>query len=103
MDPITNTPNILSAPGFNVYRKKSAALECLLTETSELQQTVAFSATTTNETSKRSNDEIVSDFMNEINNKTLNLQEDYNTSALTDKGELLRWHYRLGHLSFMKM
>ena len=103
MDPITNTPNILSAPGFNAYRKKAAALDCLLTETSALQQTVAFSATTDHETSKSSNDENVSDFMKEINEKTINLQEDFNTSALTDKGELLRWHYRLGHLSFLKM
>ena len=99
---ITNTPNILSAPGFNTYRKTTAALECL-TETKELQQTVVFSVTITDEPSKTSNDENIVDFMDEVNDKTLKLQEDFNTSALADKGELLRWHYRLGHLSFVKM
>ena len=102
MDPITNTPKNLSASGFNLYRKKAAALECL-TETVNLQQTVAFSVTITTEPSKRANDEKISDFMEEINDKTLKLTGDYNTSALTDKGELLRWNYKLDHLSFLKM
>ena len=64
MNPITNTPKILFTPGFNLYRKKAAALECL-TETANLQQTVAFSVTITTEPSKRANDEIFSDFMEE--------------------------------------
>ena len=28
---------------------------------------------------------------------------DHETSALTPRGEYLRWHHRLGHLSFKKM
>ena len=31
------------------------------------------------------------------------VDQDAETSALTDKGEFLRWHYRLGHLSYRKM
>ena len=41
--------------------------------------------------------------MEGINDKTLKLQHNYDTSVLTNNGELLRQHYRLGHLFFLKM
>ena len=31
------------------------------------------------------------------------VDQDAETSALCDKGEFLRWHFRLGHLSYPKM
>ena len=31
------------------------------------------------------------------------VDQDAETSALSDKGEFLRWHFRLGHLSYPKM
>ena len=82
---------------------KVAAIMCLTT-TENLQQTVAFSAdmicpTATNKTT----DENIGDFMN-INKSTIDeIKGDLHTSALTPQGELSRWHYRLGHLSFPKM
>ena len=82
---------------------KVAAIVCL-TATENLQETVAFSAdvicpTATNKTT----DENIGDFMN-INKSTIDkIKGDLHTSALTPQGELLRWHYRLGHVSFPKM
>ena len=38
-----------------------------------------------------------------INAKIETIQEDEDTKALSPRGELLRWHIRLGHLYFSKM
>ena len=38
-----------------------------------------------------------------VNTKIKNLQKDEETTSLSPRGELLRWHIRLGHLSFSKM
>ena len=69
-DPITNTPNILSTPGSNKQRKKATALE-FLTDTTKLQKTGAFSASTTPENSKTDNDANLSAFMEIITEKAL--------------------------------
>ena len=48
--------------------------------------------------------ENLSDFTTDVR-VPLNIIEDEeeHTAATTDQGELLRWHYRLGHLSFNKL
>ena len=50
-------------------------------------------------------DENIVDLLHDLPvNTNLDLiNEDVSTSAITDQDKLLRWHFRLGHLSFRKM
>mmetsp|Transcript_7539 Transcript_7539/g.9692 ORF Transcript_7539/g.9692 Transcript_7539/m.9692 type:complete len:194 (-) Transcript_7539:502-1083(-) len=49
-------------------------------------------------------DENLSDFNSEVPQATNNVTEpDEHTSATTPVGELVRWHHRLGHMSYKKL
>ena len=76
---------IHSAPNCTTFRKKVAAVE-LIANTAILQQTEAFcSEVMTIVTKNKNNEENIRD-----------LQIDEETTSLSPKGELLRWHIRLG-------
>ena len=95
---------IHSAPNCTTFRKKVAAVE-LIANTAILQQTKAFcSEITPTVTKDKNKEENIRDFMEPpVNTKIKNLQKDEETTSLSPRGELLRWHIRLGHLSFSKM
>ena len=51
------------------------------------------------------NDEDINEFISQAEspNASLLSQEEEHMAATTDRGELLRWHHRLGHMSFDKL
>ena len=52
----------------------------------------------------KDNTENLNDFLSSSSVPTPDkVDQDAETSALCDKGEFLRWHFRLGHLSYPKM
>ena len=58
-----------------------------------------------NEIKNNEQDKNIVDLLHDLPvNTNLDLvNEDASTSAITDQGELIRWHFRLGHLSLRKM
>ena len=106
MEPKSNTPRSMAAPNCVNHKRKMRLLE-QVAKTYELEQTMAFCTTTKQVPNKCKNndqDENLVDFFHDlpVNTKTNSINEDASTSAITDQGELLRWHFRLGYLSFRK-
>ena len=95
---------IYSTTNCTTFRKKVVAVE-LIANTVILQQTESFcSEVTTTVTKNKKNEENIREFIKPtVNTKIETIQEDDETTALSPRGELLRWHIHLGHLSFSKM
>ena len=94
----TNTPIIYSAPGNNLYRRKIAILD-VVAKTTQLCQTVACLSEIDEHYLQ---EEYISDFLpNKVQQQ--DIQEDNEMSTISQASELLRWHHRLEHLSFLKI
>ena len=94
----TNTPIIYSAPGNNQYRRKIAIMD-VVAKTTQLCQPVARSLEIDEHYLQ---EEKNSDFLpNKVQQQ--DIQEDNEMTTISPASELLRWHHRLGHLSFLKM
>jgi len=116
-DPKTNTPRLYTVPRSTTFRRKLAALD-LVAKSTIHTKTHAFCVDLENKNNKNIhlddngvliNDksrkqELITEFLPPENIPTpREIEQDSDTSALTPKGEYLRWHYRLGHLSYSKM
>ena len=123
----TNTPKLYSTPGCNKYRLTVVELE-LLAQTSEFEVSKSFSdesllrldsdeedsspedceatdeSVLEGDATNEDNIEIITDFLspNTVPEPD-EVDQDVETSALSDKGEFLRWNFCLGHLSYPKM
>ena len=87
----------MSAPNCVNYRRKARLLE-KVAKTCELEQTMAFCTTIKQAPNKikiNEQDENIVDLLHDLPvNTNLDLvNEDASTSAITDQGELLRWHF----------
>ena len=111
-DDITNTPRLYTLPQSTRYRKKVAAID-ILANTTTLLKTVAFN---TEVEQDENNEEINIDSQAETKVENLmdysphesmptprehEQDDDFQANSLRE--EFLRWHYRLGHMSYAKM
>ena len=106
LDSKSNTPRLMSAPNCVNYRRKARLLE-KVANTCELEQTMAFCTTIKQAPNKIKNNEQDENIVDPLHDLPVNtnlylVNEDASTSAITDQDELLRRHFRLGHLSFRK-
>ena len=127
MNGTTNTPKLYSTPGCNKYRLIVVELE-LLAQTSEFEVYKSFSdesllrldsdeddgppedceatdeSVLEGDATNEDNIEVITDFLSPNTlPKPDEVDQDAETSALSDKGEFLRWNFRLGHLSYPKI
>ena len=128
----TNTPTIYSVPRTPTFRANLQLCD-KVAKTCQIAQTLAFCATSAKEqlqkqsdvkptkvsqealkialslTSakaklQKQSDENITDFLStESIPNSKEVDQNVETSALTLQGEFLRWHRRLGHLSYKKM
>ena len=109
-DKRTNTPRMYTLPRSTKYRKQVAALDTLA-NTAKLIKTVAFNLTQEDQEIE----DIIKDKDNTITEQLMDysphnslptpreLEIDDDSQANSLQGEFLRWHYRLGHMSYPKM
>ena len=95
----TNTPVFRSAPSnhtFNTY-----CMECEEESNSDESEITVLST----ELKIKEKEDDLPPIQNHNAGNLVELTNDSNEtiSASTDEGELLRWHYRLGHLPFFKL
>ena len=81
---------------------------CKQTKSSTLMHTKAFSSSYVGLSCKQiyspANVDNITDFLDKESIPTpTQVDMDHETLALTPRGEYLRWHHRMGHLSFKKM
>ena len=95
----TNTPIIYLAPGYNVCKKKIDILD-VVAKSAQLCQRVSYPSKTSDEPTIK--EENITNFLpsNVIHE---DIQEENELDSISSAGELLRWHHRLGHVSFTRM
>ena len=108
-DPSTNTPKLYTIPS-NYSGMQCMQTICIKAKTDTLMHTEAFSTSyvclpcENTDSPADATVENIADFLNKEAIPTpTQVDMDHETSALTPRGEYLRWHHRLGHLSFKKM
>ena len=120
-DPAANVPYFSTATGckdYNryvkrvekVHHKKITALETVMCyPTMDIVANEAATGGSDEPNYSPSNhiftEENISDFVESAGNPNVDLlsEEEEHTAATTDRGELLRWHHRLGHISFQRL
>ena len=123
LDKSTNTGKMRSAAGFTRYRVFAATIddktgmeeqehicfECNVVsddQDSVDQRSKVSHKDISRSSSDQREDENIADFMTDIPNKQVHViptEELDHVTATSDYAELLRWHYRLGHMSFARI
>ena len=100
----SNVPYLTAKSGTVAYRAYMAGTEpAFLQHYGAIEHAICYAANHHHQVPSASEyqDENLSDFNSEVPQAINNVDED--TSATTPLGELIRWHHRLGHLSFKKL
>ena len=100
----SNVPYLTAKSGTVAYRAYMAGTEpAFLQHYGAIEHAICYAANHHHQVPSASEyqDENLSDFNSEVPQAINNVDE--HTSATTPLGELIRWHHRLGHMSFKKL